>query len=143
VQVLSELKLVKIATRADGEKYWDDLLLRKIQYQQKKGSKKSTIFYSVGGQLPPQRIWIEIARYIGKTEQWGIKTHQEQEQRLALEALRATARATDGLRAIEAVRSRWEPDVLKAASRLIAAEQRAKIKELVEMDNARKEKIAA
>jgi superfamily II DNA or RNA helicase len=143
VQVLSELKLVKIATRADGEKYWDDLLTRKIQFQQKKGSKKSTIFYTVGGQLPPQRIWIEIARYIGKTEEWGIKSHKEQEQRLAREALQATSRAADGLRAIEAVRSRWDRETLQAASRLIASEQRDKIKELVEADNARKETIAA
>jgi hypothetical protein len=46
--------------------------------------------------------------------------------------------ARDGLRAIEVVRLKWEPEILTAASKLIATKQRDKIRELVKLDNARK-----
>jgi superfamily II DNA or RNA helicase len=145
-KVIKELKLlglVRIASRADGAQYWDDLLERTKYQQVSAGKKAMWLAYRMESKYPPLRIWLAIAEYVKKSQEWGQAKFDEQNRLAAIDGLRAASRATDGLRAIEAVRSRWDPDVLQAASRLIATEQRDKIKQLVEMDNDRKKEIAA
>jgi superfamily II DNA or RNA helicase len=143
IKELKELGLVRIASRADGAQYWDDLLERTKYQQHSTGKKAMWVMHRMQAKYPPLRIWLAIAEYVSKSEQWGNAKYEEQTKLAAIDGLRAASRATDGLRAIKAVRLRWEPEVLQAASRLIATEQRDRIKELVEADNARKNKVAA
>jgi superfamily II DNA or RNA helicase len=136
IKELKNLGLVRIASRADGEKYWDDLLDR-MKYQSK-GKKPYSLVFKMQSKFPPCRIWMKIAEYINKSPQWGEAKYNEQQKLLAIDALRAVTMASDGLRAIKIVRFKWEPEILTAASKLIATEQRNKIRELVKLDNARK-----
>jgi superfamily II DNA or RNA helicase len=136
IQELKELKLVQIASRADGEKYWDDLLDRFKYQQQTKGKTPQWVRYQMAAKYPPQRIWEKIAEHIGKPQSWGIQQYQQQAREAATEALRAVVKLDDPSRAIAAVRTKWQDrELLKNASRFLLAEQRGKLKEIVEADN--------
>jgi hypothetical protein len=136
IQELKELNLVQISSRADGEKYWDDLLDRTKYQQQIKGKTPQWVRYRMAAKYPPQRIWEKIAEYIGKPKSWGIQQYEQQAREAATEALRAVVKLEDPSRAIAAVRTKWQDrELLKNASRFLLAEQRGKLKEIVEADN--------
>jgi hypothetical protein len=136
IQELKELNLVQISSRADGEKYWDDLFDRTKYQQQIKGKTPQWVRYRMAAKYPPQRIWEKIAEHIGKPKSWGIQQYEQQAREAATEALRAVVKLEDPSRAIAAVRTKWQDrELLKNASRFLLAEQIERLKGIVESDN--------
>jgi superfamily II DNA or RNA helicase len=139
-RVISELKqlgLIQIASKSDGAKYWDDLLDRMKYQQQSKGYKKHWVIYRIQSKYPPLRIWESLAEYVGKQESWAIEHFKNQSRLAATEALRAVVKVKDPARAIAAVRTKWDKDLLQTAAKFLLTEQRETLKTIVETDNQR------